>query len=65
MGALDAFGTRYGFTETLNAKNLEALGAEPLAELLIEISRGNAAAQRRLRLAPPALPTWRRRSVSA
>ncbi len=36
--------------KTLNAKNLEALGAERLAELLIEISRGNAGAQRRLRL---------------
>jgi hypothetical protein len=36
--------------KTLNAKNLEALGAERLTELLIEISRGNAAAQRRLRL---------------
>jgi hypothetical protein len=36
--------------KTLNAKNLEALGAERLAELLIEISRGNAAAQRSLRL---------------
>ena len=36
--------------KTLNATNLEALGAERLAELLIEISRGNAAAQRRLRL---------------
>ena len=36
---------------TLNAKNLEALGAERLAELLIEISTGNAAAKRRLRLA--------------
>ena len=36
--------------KTLNAKNLEALGPERLAELLIEISRGNAAAQRRLRL---------------
>ncbi|ANY82964.1 hypothetical protein BB934_32615 (plasmid) [Microvirga ossetica] len=36
--------------KTLNAKNLEALGAERLAELLIEISRGNAVAQRRLRL---------------
>ena len=36
--------------KTLNAKNLEGLGAERLAELLIEISRGNAAAQRRLRL---------------
>ena len=36
--------------KTLNAKNLEALGAERLAELLIEISAGNAAAKRRLRL---------------
>ncbi len=34
----------------LNAKNLEALGSERLAELLIEISTGNAAAKRRLRL---------------
>jgi hypothetical protein len=36
--------------KTLNAKNLEALGAERLAELLIQISRGSAVAQRRLRL---------------
>ena len=28
--------------KTLNAKNLEALGAQRLAELLIEISTGNA-----------------------
>jgi hypothetical protein len=35
---------------TLNAKNLEALGAERLAALLIEISAGDAAAKRRLRL---------------
>lgn len=35
---------------TLNAKNLEALGADRLAELLIEISTGNAAHKRRLRL---------------
>jgi hypothetical protein len=35
---------------TLSAKNLEALGAARLAELLIEISTGNAAAKRRLRL---------------
>ena len=35
---------------TLNASNLEALGAERLAELLIEISTGNAAAKRRLRM---------------
>ncbi len=38
-------------SKTLNAANLEALGAAQLAELLIEISKGNAAAQRRLRLA--------------
>ncbi len=36
--------------KTLIAKNLEALGAVRLAELLIEISSGNAAAKRRLRL---------------
>ncbi len=36
---------------TLNAKNLEALGAAALAELLIEVSAGNAVIQRRLRLA--------------
>ena len=36
---------------TLNAKNLEALGAERLAELLIDVSTGNAAAKRKLRLA--------------
>ena len=35
---------------TLNAKNLETLGAELLAELLIEISTGSAVAKRRLRL---------------
>jgi hypothetical protein len=35
---------------TLDTKNLEALGAERLAALLIEISAGNAAAKRRLRL---------------
>lgn len=35
---------------TLNTKNLEALGPERLAALLIEISAGNAAAKRRLRL---------------
>ena len=34
----------------LNAKNLVTLGAERLAELLIEISTGDAAAKRRLRL---------------
>lgn len=36
--------------KTLNAPNLEALGATRLAALLIEISTGNAAAKRRLRL---------------
>ena len=35
---------------TLNAKNLEALGVQRLAELLIEISAGDASAKRRLRL---------------
>jgi hypothetical protein len=34
----------------VNARNLEALGAARLAELLVEISAGNAAAKRRLRL---------------
>jgi hypothetical protein len=34
----------------VNAKNLEALGAARLAELLVEISAGDAAAKRRLRL---------------
>ncbi len=36
---------------TLNAKNLEALGARSLAELLLEISKGSAPAKQRLRLA--------------
>ena len=36
--------------KTLNKQNLTALGAEALAELLLEISRGNAAQQRRLRM---------------
>ena len=35
----------------LNAKNLEVLGAERLAELLMQLSTGDAAAKRRLRLA--------------
>lgn len=35
---------------TLNQKNLEALGPERLAELLIDISTGNANAKRRLRM---------------
>jgi hypothetical protein len=36
--------------KTLNAKNLEALGAERLAELLVEVSTGNAGVKRRIRL---------------
>jgi len=36
---------------TLNAKNLESLGAPTLAALLIELSSGQAVMQRRLRLA--------------
>jgi hypothetical protein len=36
--------------KTLNAKNLIALGAARLAELLVEVSTGNAAVKRRLRL---------------
>jgi hypothetical protein len=39
-----------GSKKTLNGSNLEALGARRLAELLMEISAGNAAAKRRLRL---------------
>ncbi len=35
---------------TLNAKNLEALGVGRLAELLMEISTGNANHKRHLRL---------------
>jgi hypothetical protein len=34
----------------LNAKNLEALGVQRLAELLIEVSTANVAVKRRLRL---------------
>jgi hypothetical protein len=36
--------------KALSAKNLEALGLERLAELLIELSAGNAAAKRHLRM---------------
>ncbi|MBK5927608.1 DUF6880 family protein [Rhodobaculum claviforme] len=36
---------------TLNARNLEALGTGPLAQLLMEVTTGNAAARRKLRLA--------------
>ena len=35
---------------TLNLRNLQALGAERLAELLIELSTGDAALKRRLRM---------------
>ena len=42
--------SRVASKKTLNTKNLEALGARRLAELLIEVSTGNAAAKRRLRL---------------
>lgn len=36
--------------KTLNKTNLTALGADALAELLLEVTRGNAAQQRRLRM---------------
>ncbi|WP_076072290.1 DUF6880 family protein [Sphingomonas montana] len=38
-------------TSTLNARNLERLGAPALAELLIEVANGHGAIKRRLRLA--------------
>ena len=41
---------RKNATTTLNAKNLEALGAPRLAALLLELATGNAAAKRKLRL---------------
>lgn len=41
---------RVASTKTLNAHNLAALGAARLAELLLDISAGDAAAKRRLRL---------------
>jgi len=43
-------GSSVASNKAVNAKNLEALGAARLAELLLEISTGNAAAKRRLRL---------------
>ena len=43
-------GSQVASNKTLNAKNLAALGTARLAELLIEVSTGNAAAKRRLRL---------------
>jgi hypothetical protein len=36
--------------KTLNAKNLATLGAKRLADLLLEVTAGDAAAKRRLRL---------------
>ena len=38
-------------TKTLNTKNLEAMGSERLAALLMEVATGDAAVKRRLRLA--------------
>lgn len=35
---------------TLNARNLAALGADRLADLVLELAKGNAGAKRRLRL---------------
>lgn len=35
---------------TLNAKNLQALGAERLAQLVLDVTKGNAEAKRRVRL---------------
>lgn len=37
--------------KALNKKNLMALGTETLADLMLEVTKGNGAAQRRLRLA--------------
>ena len=36
--------------KTLNLDNLQALGAKRLAEILLELSQGDAATKRRLRL---------------
>src|SRR4051812_50100932 len=41
---------RMASRKTLNLDNLEALGARRLAELLLELPAGDAAAKRRLRL---------------
>jgi hypothetical protein len=41
---------RRALEKALNRENLEALGAQRLAELLIELGTGNAAVKRRLRL---------------
>jgi hypothetical protein len=45
----------------LNAKDLEALGAERLAELLVELSTGNAGVKRRIRLELAQIPKIRGR----
>src|SRR2546423_11668977 len=50
VGGKRLAGPRVASNKTLNAKNLTALGAARLAELLIEVSIGNAAGKRRLRL---------------
>jgi hypothetical protein len=53
---------------TLNRNNLAALGAERLADLMIEISQGNAAIKRRLRLelvGTESLPRLPRKSASS
>jgi hypothetical protein len=42
--------TNVALKTVLNTKNLEALGAQRLAELLVEVSTTNAAVKRRLRL---------------
>jgi hypothetical protein len=47
---LKAEETEVAAKTAINAKNLEALGAARLAELLVEVSAGNATAKRRLRL---------------
>src|SRR5262245_10183323 len=43
-------GIKVASKKTLNTKNLEALGAQRLAALLVEVSTANAAVKRRLRL---------------
>jgi len=48
-GSIDGADEAMASRKTLNAKNLEALGAERLAELLVEVSTGNAAPRSSLR----------------
>jgi hypothetical protein len=50
LGLKDDSGNTMAPKTTLNAKNLEVLGAQRLSELLIEISTGSAANKRRLRM---------------